>query len=386
MNRLKTAVFLLVGVLFATLVGVTALELLFGSWFSSDPWRELDRINLQRNVRLTLDTQALYGSDMPSVTYTRDAYGLRSGCENPSAIEILSVGGSTTDQLFISDGQTFQDVLQDRLSQALGRSVCIANAGVDGHSTFAHIEALERWFPRIPGLHPKYFLLYLGINDAGIRLTPQIDFDLNRKIVESPLIYTLSQKSALYGLGRTIKQVLQGDQGNQFAWHHKNTPRPDQYTADQVTPGIAELVDQNTAAFSGRLETIIALIRQRYGAKPICVSQPNLMTTVRDGRLLGIPQAFRYEGRQFNGLDYDRSIKAINSAMKTICLAAGGSYIDLASVTYPTTAFYDAVHMGPTGARLVGNELFEAMQRQGIVRAMRDQPSPGARVPSGHPK
>ena len=376
MRRMKATVYLLIGAMLALLIGVAALELMFGSWFSDDPWRSLERINLQRNVHRTFNSEALYGSAMPTVTYTRDAYGLRGQCEDPRSIEILTVGGSTTDQLFIPDGQTFQDVLQGLLRNDLGRRVCLANAGVDGHSTFAHIEALDHWFPIIPGLKPKYFLLYIGINDAGIRLSPQLDFDLNRKIVEAPLSYALSQHSALYGLGRTLKRLIQGNQGNQFAWHNQNRPKADQYTATQTAPDIDDLVKRNTAAFARRLDTIVSTITTRYGAKPICVSQPNLFAIERDGRSVGLPEIFTYDGRKFNGLDYQRSILSINAAMKEICTSAGGYYFDMGSVVFPVTDFYDAVHMGPAGAQALGTHLFDEMQRQGIVDALRNQRAP----------
>ena len=386
MRRLKATLYLSIGALLALLIGVVAIELIFGSWFSEDPWRSLDRINVQRNVHWTFNSEALYGSAMPTVTFTRDAYGLRGACEDPGAIEILTVGGSTTEQLFISDGQTFQDALQGLLGKELGRRVCVANAGVDGHSTFAHIEALDHWFPLIPGLKPKYFLLYVGINDAGIRLSPHLDYDLNRKIVESPLSYALSQHSALYGLARTLNRLIQGNHGNQFAWHNRNTPKADEYTATQSSPDIDDLVSKNTAAFAGRLETIVSTITTRYGAKPICVSQPNLFAIARGGRWVGLADVFTYDGRKFNGLDYRQSILSLDEAMKKICTKAGGYYFDMGSVDFPVTDFYDAVHMGPVGAQALGNRLFDEMRRQGIIDALRDQRAPAPGGPSVHPR
>lgn len=386
MTRLKPALFLLIGLGVALIMGILVLELIFGTWFSNDPWRELDRINLQRDVRLNIDAHALYGDALATVTYTRDRYGLRGPCADPASIEILSIGGSTTDQLFVPDGQTFQDVLQGLLERKLGRQVCIANAGIDGHSTFAHIEALERWFPLIPGLKPRIFLLYIGINDAGIRLTPQVDFDLNRKIVESPVIYALSHHSALYGLGRTIKHIFEGNKGNAFAWHNNNPPKPDEYTATRAAPDIDELVAQNTAAFSQRLTSIVTTIKTRYDAIPVCVSQPNLFTVKRDGQERGLEKTFTYDGRTFNGLDYQRSIRSIDAAMQKICTGAGGYYFDMASATYPEGSFYDAVHMGPVGARALGSNLFEAMTSQGVITQLgdaRQSPSPSR---SGQPR
>ena len=120
----------------------------------------------------------------------------------------------------------------------------------------------------------------------------------------------------------------------------------------------------------------MSTITTRYGAKPICVSQPNLFAIERDGRSVGLPEIFTYDGRKFNGLDYQRSILSINAAMKEICTRAGGYYFDMGSVVFPVTDFYDAVHMGPAGAQALGTRLFDEMQRQGIVDALRNQRAP----------
>ncbi|THD68392.1 MAG: hypothetical protein E7813_10760, partial [Bradyrhizobium sp.] len=113
----------LVGVNLAVLlVVVLVFELSFGNWFVPYVLP-----NNKINVSYTFRQTAYQPSS--TVTYTRDQYGLR-GVHGPlSSVELVTVGASTTNQVLITDGETWQDVIHE----ATGMSV--ANAGVDGMST-----------------------------------------------------------------------------------------------------------------------------------------------------------------------------------------------------------------------------------------------------------
>lgn len=110
-------------------IGFVAVELTFGAWLNPN---KLNRLNLVKSQTFQYDVSALYGTATPLIRYSRDRYGLRGDYDdNPARIELLTVGGSTTDQRFVSDGDTWQDVLQKQFAAA-GTPVVVANAGVDG--------------------------------------------------------------------------------------------------------------------------------------------------------------------------------------------------------------------------------------------------------------
>ena len=101
------------------------------------------------------------GSDV----YTRDRYGLRGNYgDDPANFEILVIGGSTTDEGFITDGETWVDVLGRRLTGA-GVPRVTVNAGVSDHTTVGHLYSFDAWFPEIPGLKPRFFITLIGVND-----------------------------------------------------------------------------------------------------------------------------------------------------------------------------------------------------------------------------
>jgi hypothetical protein len=155
-------------------LGVIVLELSFGTWLSSNPWERALALNILVNRTLTFDAGSLY-DDGGLVAYTRDSHGLRGQYERPELITILTLGGSTTDQRYISDGQTWQDELQRQL-RAAGRPATVANAGVDGHTTYGQIASHAYWFRLIPRLKPAYTILYIGINDF-VQLEPAVPWE-----------------------------------------------------------------------------------------------------------------------------------------------------------------------------------------------------------------
>ena len=103
--------------------------------------------------------QALY-EPHGQVTYFRDKYGLRTFNNPLPKVELVTVGGSTTAQSLLSDGDTYQDIIHRKTG------IVIANAGVDGMGTQSLDSVLEDWLFRIPELKPKFSLHYVGINDA----------------------------------------------------------------------------------------------------------------------------------------------------------------------------------------------------------------------------
>src|ERR1051325_2493006 len=103
----------------ALLVALTiGIELAFGNWFEAFVPPQKAVVN--RSYKYRQELYFPYGD----ILYRRDKYGLRGSYETVSEIELATVGGSTTDQHYITEGQTWQDVL----STLTG--IRVANAGV----------------------------------------------------------------------------------------------------------------------------------------------------------------------------------------------------------------------------------------------------------------
>ena len=83
------------------------LQLLFGDWLYNNPWFNKHVVFISNKTFLT-KLNNLYESDSDYINYSRDKYGLRGNYNSIDNINILTIGGSTTDQRYITDSLTFQ--------------------------------------------------------------------------------------------------------------------------------------------------------------------------------------------------------------------------------------------------------------------------------------
>ena len=94
-------------------LGLVVLELAFGNWVRPD---QLNRLNLLKTREIRYDVDGAYETDHTYTVYRRDAYGFRGSYPSLSEIDVLTLGGSTTDQRHIHEGETWQDVLHENFA------------------------------------------------------------------------------------------------------------------------------------------------------------------------------------------------------------------------------------------------------------------------------
>ena len=112
------------------------LEFFFGNWFGK---KNINKLNIIKDRIIYYKLDDLYNFDNQTIFYSRDRFGFRGIYPNTNSIDILTIGGSTTDQRYISDGYTFQDVIHKEFKK-IGKDVYTVNAGVDGQSTYGHLQ------------------------------------------------------------------------------------------------------------------------------------------------------------------------------------------------------------------------------------------------------
>jgi len=363
MRLTKKIIFLSVSIIAPTVSIIIVIELIFGNWIFKDPWFRTKQLNLVRNLEVS--QEEIVSGERVIFKYTRNKYGLRDDCGDPSSIEILTIGGSTTDQRYVSDGDTYQDVLQNKLSSEIGREVCVSNAGVDGHSTFGHLASFKLWFPLIEDLRPKFVIFYVGINDAGFRRQPNLGYDTNRRPNESYTHYKLRENSILYDSLKVARTLITAKISNPIYARHGEQKSRVMYGAKKRSQGVEALVKDNTIGFGERMSSLVKEVK-KLGATPICVSQPHLMTREINGKKIGVVNAFEYEKKFYNGLDYDYAIRSLNNQMKNICTKENGYFIDLTNRNYEVDDFYDLVHTTPQGSKRLGDLLFQEFLQQKI--------------------
>lgn len=322
-------------------------------------WDNAARLNVIRNRQIVWDVRSLYAGGPGEVVYNRNAYGLRDDCSSPAAIDILTMGGSTTDQRYVPHASTFQGVMERDLGAKAGRPVCVSNAGVDGHSTYGHLLSFRDWFPVIPGLNPKVIMFSVGINDA--------DF-----LWHGPNIYEVDDDSwrnslQIVKLARWAKDVIYGlaSFGARSDLGHKRVSTdPSAYTAEQPLTPIDAPAIRNAEEFRGRLRKLIAAARG-LGAEPLCVTQPHRLVKTIAGKLRGISfsefggSIGESYGNRYNGLDFDRSLQRLDAVIREEC--GQGRVVELATAPFADEDFYDGVHTTPSGSTKEGHRIAEFM-------------------------
>ena len=328
-------------------IGVVTVELALRILKSNDPLAHTSEANILRNFHHAYDISQISGNGTPSVDYVRNQYGLRDTCRSPADIEILTIGGSTTDQRYVPLNSTYQNIIEERIKMSSDAFGCVSNAGVDGHSTWGHLYSFKNWFPLIPGLKPKIVLLYVGVNDADfLRTSPNIGFDTVRTNGIKGFIKRFEIVKGLLPIYRLLSQKFD----NTSASYVKHLPK--QYTDDDYTVNVINeqtklLSNQNALAFRSRMENLLSEI-QSLGAVPLCVTQPHRFVKEIDGEVRGLESVL---GEGYSGIDYDYSILKLNEVIFDLC---GSSTIDLYSHEFSNSHFYDEVHTTASGSEEIG--------------------------------
>ncbi len=340
------------------LCGLTVLELSFGGWIAE---HDLSLLNIPRAVRVTADSGDLYDDpDGTVVVYSRDDYGLRGPYQDISQIDILTIGGSTTDQRYITDGRTWQDTLSQAAVKA-GSSLQVANAGVDGHTTYGNIKSFDSWFSAIPNLRPRFVLIYTGINDFWVEEGDHNSFDDLQKRNVSFADRALESSAFV-----RVYRWLQGAHSARYEarlFHHRENFSEWNWVSTGIYVGAhEELMADKLRRYSSRLTALTSRVRQ-MGATPILVTQPHRVYKFIAGVIHCTTQEFEWGAVKVNGVDVGHMMRLMDWTTMRICEGEDAICIDLAVDLHLEDAdFYDLAHNTPTGAAKVGRFLFHRLE------------------------
>lgn len=323
------------------LLVAAAAELLCGSWFSQEP---LAHIGLARDTATTVSASGLYDGG-GEFAVRRDHWGFRGDGGDPAQITILTVGGDTTAQTTLPDDATWQAVMARDLGVD-GRTVTVANAGIDGQSTIGMARALAEWFPQVPALKPHFMLFSVGIEDARAEAS---DSDALRPAMG---VRWLRQHSFLWQGGKRLLSRFIAPP----------PPRQDHRRVDFATltwidaPAAPDWKPEGDFRLDAYRERLRHLAQDSHamGAVPVFITQTRADFRTVDGKVMGAADG---EGG-LNGIDRYRRLAAVNRATREVCADEGLLCLDLArEVTFEPGDFYDYVHNTPQGAAKIGHWL-----------------------------
>lgn len=329
-------------------------ELTLGSWFGT---KELDSLNIIRNFDTYYDAGNLYAAT-EKVHYKRDKFGLRGNYTSADKIDILTIGSSVVDQRYISEDETWQNQLQAHFKRN-GKSISIANAGLDGYPASQFGVLLDQWISKIPEFKSKYVLLFFN----NTELASGFNKDIMRTKKISPFT-KLKHNSAAFSytsaLLTTLKTKYFKNEGghtrvdlNGLAWTDKSNDAALQKTAEY---SLVEL--------EGKVNEVVEKLAV-MGARPIFVTSPGAYYQVTDGKLIGIENTVDIGPMKLNGVDRYKLNIIINDRLMDLCQRANGICLDLAKdIRFELSDFYDFNHNTPSGSKKIGQYLFEKLRNE----------------------
>lgn len=336
------------------------VELFFGSWIFKK--NNLNHLNIIHDSVFKFQVESLYDNQNKEITYSRDKYGLRgkSTYNHPEKIDILTIGGSTTDQRYIDDALTWQEILELNL-KSKGVSLNVSNAGIDGQSTYGHLKNFELWFPLIPDLKPKYILFYVGFNDF-YKEEDKSSFDKMNLFNSSSVADNIKYKSAIYNLARKVRGIIKAKKVK--IGHEKIDFSKYNYVSKRLLneTECEDYIQNKLSQYRERLEALIKYTHD-YGAIPIFVTQPGLKYKfTQTGEITGIDEKEPYGKYEINGLDFYYILTKMNRVLYELGEEFDISVVELTDlVIWNENDFYDFSHMTPQGAKKVGNEMAERL-------------------------
>jgi lysophospholipase L1-like esterase len=319
-----------------------------------------DRIVLPVHQSYTFDNRPAQKLD--AVTHhTKNSLGFR-GPEPPRdfarRLTILTIGGSTTECLFLSDGKTWTDAMSRALA-ARRPDVWVNNAGLDGQSTHGHLVLLRDF---VVDLRPKVALFLVGTNDVGLDGSNTFDSALTPAV-------SLAHRAAQFAVNHSEILALAQNIGRvrlsrQRGFGHSEidvTALTDLVLDDAVFDATRLKYAAFLPAYAERLGQIVALC-QKNGIEPVLLTQPALFGDVIDPAT-GVDLARKQVNGRGNGRLEWTLLEMYNDVTRKVASDKGVALIDLArTLPKDSRLFYDFLHFTNEGAERVGSIVAAALE------------------------
>lgn len=302
------------------------------------------------------------------------------------AYRVLTIGGSTTECLYLDQSETWPQVLQDTLNKN-GRTprVWVGNAGMSGRNSRHHVMAM-RYLP-LDEMKIDAVVVLAGINDLSLRLSQGDEYDsaasqspeMQSRLIEEtfrgmqygnphdPWI----KRTFLWQQLRRLKTKLtaKGDAGRvqdqagdvYVTWRKHRLEATDIRNA---LPDLTSAIDE----YIGNIRELAKLSRAR-SVRLIVMTQPTMWKPGLSQDLesllwLGGVGDFQTRSSQpyYSVEALSEAITRYNDALLNLCSAERLECIDLSGLEKDTSVFYDDVHFNEVGAGKVASILSNYLQ------------------------
>jgi lysophospholipase L1-like esterase len=310
-----------------------------------------ERIVLQSNSSWTYASPP--GSQLdPEIIHRKNNIGFRgpdwAGTE-PDRLRVFTVGGSTTENVYLTEGSTWPDQLT-RLLEPHFPDLLMNNAGLTGHSTFGHAILLHDHLSRY---EPDVLIYLVGINDISREDLHDWERDDMRGLSWSGLAnasevvaLTLNIRRALAARKRRITHNLAGlNESWLITWE----------ISDETRRALVDFARGLTDDYAARLRALV-LSSLELGSHVVLVTQPAVYGEGIDDRT-ALDLSRIYVDQVDGGTAWD-ILEMYNDVTRAVAIELGVPLVDLArALPKSSRYFYDTIHFTNEGASKVAEIL-----------------------------
>ena len=359
LSRIKKVQKYILYILYLAVIVILFLEIFLRFYYPFPRSLKGDNWEMATNKTFTLNNDFNKRLD-PVIINRRNSIGFRG--DNPpvdihNKLSIVAIGGSTTACTFLSEGKTWVDQLGEKLNR-IRPDVWINNAGIDGHSTYGHLNFLYYYLP-ILSFKPKIALFLVGANDVDRDDLAVVDSSAYKSVsFRWKAWFKKNSKTVnfLYDLKWMIHPVdIFTDKQNWDFANFRSIELENAYIDSALKK--QDIILQR---YRERLNNIIALCKQDQ-IQPVFITQPLVFG---DGTMNGGNPAidFHVFHDSENGMLFWKKLQLFNKATMQVADANKVLCIDLAAkMPKDTLYYYDIVHYTNEGAAKVADIIYDAL-------------------------
>lgn len=340
---------------------ITCILLLFTNLFTPNFTSNISKVHnfitLPKNYTKTLIVR---GNVMPNFeglnTISTDDKGFRSlnkvDYENENTFRIFAIGGSTTEEIYVDDKETWTSLLEIGLTNSYNKSSEVINTGVSGLRAEHHLATMEE----TEKYHPNAYIFMMGVNDWNkhiidhfLELSSSSLINLPKTLIWKGLSFV---KSIVSSKNSEVSEVSE-EYGDFYSKQNNSLEKDDvRIFLPENIDSEYELMVKKIATKCNENEYICFFLNQpsAYSAqlteelkKRLWMTPPNKEYTLDIASLIHISNLYNIE-------------------LKRLASNNDIYFCDIASQIKPTTDyFYDDVHFNEKGSVKVANAVIECM-------------------------
>ncbi len=318
---------------------------------------------LPKNVTYVFENNKIPSCD-PIIVQHRNSLGFR-GAEPPingrETLQILTIGGSTTECYYITEGRTWTDLLGVELRKS-APNLWINNAGLDGHSTFGHLLLLRTYV--IP-LRPDIALFLVGANDIERNDLTKYDLYASSHIAAVPkrslgqVVMDHSYAASFMANLPRAANAWKGHMGH-GTLDLRHVPQEADLPLKERDRIKSRVVQEFLPPYQARVRQLIQECRA-HAIEPVFITQPALFGPGRD-EATGVDLSHALIQPQRNGQLAWEILELYNNTTRSTAKEENILVIDLAAQMRKSSRyFYDYFHFTNDGAQEVARIVAEGL-------------------------